>query len=390
MKFSLPFAPLYFLSALGSGGIAVSFFMYFMFLTPHPETPIPTLSSIMETFSTTTNPGLQGIIVVAYIGMIIFSLLHFFLLFKNISAYTAYKKTEAYQTLKKTNAEAQLQAIPLTLGMTMNVLFTLFATLVPNAWSVIEYIFPFSLVAFVALWIYSLSLLVRYYARLFREGNFEYDKNNNLSQLLPFFAQAMIAVGLSGPAAMSHNKVTASVALTISLAIFSYTTVLFIIQFIIGIKSSLRKGWMVDNSPSIWLIIPFLTLFGIALIRYQHAFHTVLGMLIDKTNFFFIAIIFVGIQAFFGILGYMLMKTNGYFENYTRGKEKSINTYALICPGIAAAVFGFFALHRGFVDTGIISNASVVYFVAMAFIFFFQIKTILVLLRANKKLLPFK
>jgi len=32
--------PLYFLAALGAGGLTVSFFLYFLFLVPHPATPM--------------------------------------------------------------------------------------------------------------------------------------------------------------------------------------------------------------------------------------------------------------------------------------------------------------------------------------------------------------
>lgn len=39
------YSPTYFLAALGAGGAAVSFFMYLMFMTPHPDTPIPTWES---------------------------------------------------------------------------------------------------------------------------------------------------------------------------------------------------------------------------------------------------------------------------------------------------------------------------------------------------------
>ena len=161
-------------------------------------------------------------------------------------------------------------------------------------------------------------MLVRYYKRLFHAGNFDFEKNNNLSQLLSVFALAMIGVGLSGPAAMTHIKATASIALIASIAFFSVATMLFVVKFIIGIKSVLRSGWAKENSPSIWIIIPFLTLFGIALIRYEHAFHTVLGTPVDKTTFFIVTIVFASIQIFFGILGYMLMKENGYFADYTK------------------------------------------------------------------------
>jgi hypothetical protein len=229
-----------------------------------------------------------------------------------------FRKTEKYTALLNSNAEVQLMAIPLTFGMTMNVGFVLAATLIPGLWSVIEYIFPLAIIGFLIIGGVAISMLLRYYKRLFHTGNFDFEKNNNLSQLLSVFALAMIGVGLSGPAAMTHIQATATVALIASIGFFSVATILFIVKFIIGMKSALRSGWARENSPSIWIIIPFLTLFGIALIRYQHALHTVIGTEVEVAKFFLITIVFASIQVFFGILGYMLMQENGYFADYTR------------------------------------------------------------------------
>ena len=41
------FSPMCFLSALGAGGLSVSFFMYLMFLVPHPNTPMATYDFII-------------------------------------------------------------------------------------------------------------------------------------------------------------------------------------------------------------------------------------------------------------------------------------------------------------------------------------------------------
>ena len=43
------FSPMCFLSALGAGGLSVSFFMYLMFLVPHPNTPMATFDFIAPT-----------------------------------------------------------------------------------------------------------------------------------------------------------------------------------------------------------------------------------------------------------------------------------------------------------------------------------------------------
>ena len=47
-RFSQDYSPLYFLSALGNGGLAVSFFMYLMFMIKHPDSPIPTFAHISK------------------------------------------------------------------------------------------------------------------------------------------------------------------------------------------------------------------------------------------------------------------------------------------------------------------------------------------------------
>ncbi|MGD9499149.1 MAG: hypothetical protein AB7V33_01495, partial [Halothiobacillus sp.] len=40
------FTPLYFLASLGAGGLAVSFFIYLMFLLPHPNTAMVTFGDV--------------------------------------------------------------------------------------------------------------------------------------------------------------------------------------------------------------------------------------------------------------------------------------------------------------------------------------------------------
>ncbi len=40
------YTPIYFLSALGAGGLAVSFFIYLMFLVPHPNVPMATFDFV--------------------------------------------------------------------------------------------------------------------------------------------------------------------------------------------------------------------------------------------------------------------------------------------------------------------------------------------------------
>jgi hypothetical protein len=57
--------------------------MYLMFITKHPDTPIPTYESVMSAFST-GNIYLQAMIIVAYIAMIGFGIWHIILLSKKV------------------------------------------------------------------------------------------------------------------------------------------------------------------------------------------------------------------------------------------------------------------------------------------------------------------
>lgn len=385
IKFKNLFEPLHFLNALGAGGISITFFMYLMFLTKHPNTPVPTFESLNLAY-TSSNFTLKLMILIAILGMLIFALYHLINVFISTKEYFIFKKSENYKQIKENNSEVQLMAIPLTYAMTMNVLFSLLVVLVPNLWKSIENIFPFAILGFIIIGFYSLKMLINYYKRLFHTGSFNFEQNNNLSQLLSVFSLAMVGVGLSGPAVMTHNKITAVIALIFSIAIFAVAITLFVTKFILGMKSALKQGWSFENSPSIWIIIPFLTLFGIALIRYQHAFHALFGTEIDKSKLFIITTSFVALQIFFGILGYLFMEENGYFKKYTKGEDVSTGSLALICPMVAMVVLGFFFIHRGLVDNGILEKFNIIYFILLSLYILIQIKTIVIYYKLNKKL----
>src|SRR5699024_5868049 len=116
--------PAYFLAALGNGGLATSFFMYLMFMVPHPDTPMVTFNHIIP-YIVGGRPFVSVSIIVAMIGMVYFAARHFQRLFWNIKQLREFKKTEAYEALKNSNGAASLMAAPLTLAMMINVLFVI-------------------------------------------------------------------------------------------------------------------------------------------------------------------------------------------------------------------------------------------------------------------------
>ncbi|CAG0908276.1 unnamed protein product, partial [Cyprideis torosa] len=83
----------------------------------------------------------------------------------------------------------------------------------------------------------------------------------------------------------------------------------------------------------------------------------------------------------------MVMKKLGYFQDYIHGQGKSIASYALICPGVAAFVMAFFFVHIGLVGSGLVEKYSIAHMVLLAPLLLLQLKTILTLFRLNGKLL---
>jgi hypothetical protein len=198
------FNPNYFLSALGAGGLAISFFLYPMFMLPHPQTPMVAFEPIRAVLQG-DNRLLSVLLAVDLMAVLAFAFIHFHLLTRSLIAFRRFRHTSAYESLRKGNSEVSLMAIPLTLSMSMNVMFVLGSLFVPGLWRVVEWIFPFALVAYIAIGVYALRIYGAYFARLLVRGDFDFNANNNLSQLMAIFAFAMIATGLAGPGAMSHT-----------------------------------------------------------------------------------------------------------------------------------------------------------------------------------------
>ncbi|CAA6805293.1 MAG: Unknown protein, partial [uncultured Thiotrichaceae bacterium] len=340
------YSPLYFLSALGAGGLAVTFFMYLMFLTPHPDTPIPTFESWTTVFKN-GDPLIQGMIGLAISGIILFSLLHLRVLFWNVNEYRQFRKTTAFEKLTSSNAEVQLMAMPLTFAMSINVSFILGALFVPKLWTVVEYLFPLAIIAFAVTGFFAMSIFMRFLSRVLVNGSFDCSRNNNLSQMLAIFAFSMVSVGFSAAAAMSHTKLTSGIAMILAIMFLTVAVLLSVLKFVLGFRAMFEHGIDREGTVSLWILIPIITLISITTFRLSMGMHHNFGTPIEPIQNLAMFSVFGGAQLLFGILGYMVMKKLGYFKDYIHGEAKSIASYALICPGVAAAVMAFFFIHIG-------------------------------------------
>lgn len=379
------YSPLYFLAALGFGGMSVLFFMNLMHLTPHPASPMPTFESIRAAWAT-GEAGYRTAIVLGYSGFILFFLAHLYLLAWNNREFREWKTTDSYRATLNSNAEVTLLAVPLTLGMTVNGLFIAGMIFVPGLWPNIEYLMPFALLMYGAVGALALVYVGRYLNRVMHEG-FDFKANGGLNQLLSSFAFAMVAVGLAAPAAMSSNPITVVIAFGLSVFFAVISVLLFFVFLPLGVMSMLRYGLSLANSATLWLSVPIITLWSITTLRLHHGVST-LGSLTPNpepvlTNpivFFVFLTTMVVAQLVFLFLGHLAMRSNGYYRRFVFSKQElSPAAFTLVCPGVALGVLAFFTLNIGLVKTNLFPVGSAGFIVVLVGAYAVQIATLVLM-----------
>jgi hypothetical protein len=378
------YSPLYFLSALGAGGISISFFMYLTFLIPHKGSPVVTYNHIITQLSLS---GVSSVFIfIALTAILYFAYLHFRFLVWNIQQYDYFKRSSFYQKLISSNAEISLMTIPLTLAMTMNVFFVLMVLFIPNFWSIIEYAFMISIVLYMVISFFAIRIFSNYFGNVVVNKTFDVTKNNNLSQMVSIFAFAMIGVGFAGFGAMSHTMVINVLGMFGAILFLAVSAILVLIKLTLGMREIFEQGMSIESSPTMWIMIPILTLIGITLIRLffgsTHHFHADYS----EFNIFMITSFILSLQILFGIIGYKIMKKMNYFKRFIFSRtKKSTASFALICPGVAFFVFGIFFINFGLVIPNIIDKYSIVYFGLMIPFIYIQAVTIVYFLKLKRK-----
>ena len=377
------YSPLFYLASLGAGGLSVSFYMYLMFMIPHGDAPMATYDHIMPYLMQGNLSSL--LIAFCLVFIIALAFLHFKLLIWNYKEYKAFKETKAFNQLKSTNAEVTLMAIPLTLTMTINVCFVLGAVFVPELWSVVEYLFPGALLGFMATGYYAIKLFMDYFSRIISTGEFDFTTNNNLSQMISIFAFSMIAVGFAAPGAMSENIAINAIGIFFAIFFACISLLLILIKLIFGFQIMFEKGIGKEASPSLWIMIPILTLLGITFIRVSFGLDHHFGQPLIKASLFTLTSLVVAFQIIFGLLGYAVMKKIGYFEEFIHGDKQSSSSFALICPGVAFMVFGMFFINMGLVFNGVVDKYSIAYYILILPYAYIQYKTLIYFFKLKSK-----
>ncbi|MBT8227546.1 MAG: hypothetical protein HKP61_08730 [Dactylosporangium sp.] len=365
----------------------MSFFMYLMFLVKHPATPIPTFDDLAVVYRTGSVSAAAGVTVVL-LAIGFFAAQHLRLLVANLSAYRRFLNTPDYQLLRQSNAEVTLMAIPLTLAMTVNIMFILAALSIPGLWGVVEYLFPVALVAMTMIGAYAFAVFGRYLGRILTHRGFDIEDTNHFSQVLPSFAFAMIGVGFAASAAMSTVPATSVIGILGTFLFVAASAAWILVKLPVSFGAMLRNGMSADAGPTLWMGIPIFTLFGIAFVRIAAGIsHNLLHTPLPPVLPFIVLGLLIAAQLVMGLFGWAIMRRQGYFASVVFGDRRSIPSYGLICPGVAFSVLAMFFIHWGLVKTHVLTSFSPVHLGLLASVAAVQIATVATMVRLNGKLL---
>lgn len=379
------YSPMFHLAALGSGGLAISFFLYMNFLLPH-ESGIISFDQIWPII--TGAPSLKALWVTACLVITLVLLAtHFFLMYWNTREFALFKQTEAYAGLRNSSGEISLMVVPLTMAMTVNACFVGGSLLVPGLWEYIEYLFPLAILAFLAIGIYAMRLLGDYFARMILHKGYNFEQNNSLAPMVAIFALAMIAVGLAAPVAMSAVKETVVVALALSSFFATSAALLMLVMLVIGFSTMLSHGIRPEAAPSLWLMIPITTLLGITFMRISHGLHETFELHTSPALNLVVMLAIFSVQVMFGLLGLAVMRRLNYFKDYIHGDKAHATTFALVCPGVAFPVFGLFVIKFGLLGNGLIMMWTPAHYLFLLPFLLVQLKTLQVLATLLRRLI---
>ena len=378
------YSPLYFLTSLGSGGLVVTFFMWLMHWTRHPGRSVPVFEDIVAAFSA-GGVASRTMIVLAVAGIAYYAFLNLKYLFWNLARFGLWKRTLAYAQLSSTNAETQILAMPLALAMSVNVCFILGMVFVPGLWSVVEYLFPVAILAFLAIGVLAFRMFGRFLGRVLTSGGFSCASNNSFAQALPAFALAMIGVGLAAPAGLSSTPLVAGIGLVLSTFFLIASVLIAGIALVLGLRSLAENGANIETAPTLSVFIPLLTIIGILSLRQNHGLDEHFGLASGGAERLMMLSQYLSAQLLFALLTGLVLCRLGYVDRFINGRDASAGSYALVCPGVALAVMIHFWLNRGLVDAGLIDKFSVAYWTISALAVAIQFMTIWLVFNLNRK-----
>ncbi len=375
------FVPLHGLATLGAGGLTVSFFIWLLFLTPHPGLPVP----VFETLSAYAGSG-EGawwFVRLLQAAIAVFALIHLYLVVWMLRGLSAFKRSAGFAAFRQSHQGIQWMVRPLVLAMMINVMFILGMVFVPGLWDIREMLFPLALIGFGLVALDAITIWSSHLAGLYE--NTADNAGSGLAGMLPAFTFAMVAVGFSASAAMSHEKVTAGVGFTGAVLLIVFAFFIATAHFIVQFPAMMREGVKAPASGTLWMAIPISTVLGIAVYRLmmgaQHVWGAAVGQVLPAVTL----LVFMAVQVFFYLLGRAVMQRNQGWR-YLVTDHPQAASLSLICPGVGAFVLGMFVVFRALMPLEIL-NSSTQWILLMPLLLL-QLATIGLFLRLMRTAMP--
>jgi membrane protein YdbS with pleckstrin-like domain len=345
------FTPLHGLASLGAGGLSVSFFVWLMFLTPHPNAPVPTYESLALASAAPEHHGWISFVttMVAIMAIGHYALLGWWL--RRGSQLPAADKANLFCG----EAHVFRMITPLVLAMSVNAGFVVGLVFVPGLWQIKEWLFPLALLAFAALFVMATQRWLAQQARL-KSEQLSY-RSKGLIELLATFAFAMITVGFSASAAMSDTVWVHTTGLVLSaagaaMAIWAAVSVLR------DRMNTLRQHPVAAAATgSLLMGVPILTILGIASYRLmmagKHHFAIDITPAAVTTT---LAALFVAQVLIFLVATPKVLQRGGWRTLVTDQPQGA--SFSLICPGVGLFVLGMFLVAHGLAPSGLLSDTG--------------------------------
>ena len=156
--------------------------------------------------------------------------------------------------------------------------------------------------------------------------------------------------------------------------------------FVMGMRSMFENKANPETVPTLWVVIPFVTVVGIALYRLNMGLEHNFGVEWAAGSKFFFLMTMFSIQLIMAYVGYGVVRRTGYFATYVNGPKRSPGAFALICPGVALFVFANFVINPGLVGLGVLEKFSVTYAALYLPLVVLQAFTIAVFFKLTRKL----
>ena len=157
------------------------------------------------------------------------------------------------------------------------------------------------------------------------------------------------------------------------------------VTLFLSLRSMMENGVNAEAAPTLWIVIPLITVVSIAWIRQAHGMHVHFDVHGGKGASLEMLLPLLSVQVATALFGWSILKEQGYFGRFVTGTERSPGSYALVCPGVALSVMLQFFVNKGLVGSGGVEKFSAVYWALSAPALILQVATIALVIALNSK-----